>query len=313
MAYNGNKKIRINDLKKLTQKHKLSLDEILTTIGTLSALNTSNKTSIINAINEIVDMATMLDARTEILGSMNASMKNALYRGANLGDFTAAHLAAIKNGTFKDLWLGDYWRDSSTGRVYRILHFDYFNYTYDADGTQHILGDNTGQHHVVISATGGSTPFLANKNGDPRYTTSKWYTKARPQYLQDLKDYFGEENCLQWRAVENIYDNANKKAVGEAAFYGQLELPTEGMMFGFNADRAAQRATSTQYMCFEHRQLAAVAFGLVCPMPSRDPFYQTLPNFTGWSVHNVYDNTHVYSSSVAADTLGKTCVACIGG
>lgn len=53
-------------------------------------------------------------------------MHNQIYRGKNLGStITSSQKQDIANGTFHDLWVGDYWEDSS-GIKYRIMHFDYY-------------------------------------------------------------------------------------------------------------------------------------------------------------------------------------------
>ncbi|MBQ7214937.1 MAG: hypothetical protein IJS39_03010, partial [Synergistaceae bacterium] len=46
-----------------------------------------------------------LDSRTEILTGTSAGYRNSIFRGKNLGAFTAEHLAAIRAGTFGDMML----------------------------------------------------------------------------------------------------------------------------------------------------------------------------------------------------------------
>lgn len=51
-----------------------------------------------------------------------------LWRGKNLGSsFTQAQKTAIANGTFDDLWLGDYW--TINGIAYRIVDFNYWMFS----------------------------------------------------------------------------------------------------------------------------------------------------------------------------------------
>lgn len=60
-----------------------------------------------------------LNTRTEILTLHNAGTHNALYRGKNLGNvFTEAQSAAIRAGTFIDLYPGDYWPITTTYTYY---------------------------------------------------------------------------------------------------------------------------------------------------------------------------------------------------
>ena len=62
---------------------------------------------------------TALNTRTEILTYKNAGSHNALYRGKNLGNaFTEAQSAAIRAGTFDDIYPGDYWPITTTYTYY---------------------------------------------------------------------------------------------------------------------------------------------------------------------------------------------------
>ena len=70
----------------------------------------------------------------------NAGSHNTIYRGKNLGStVTQAQYTAIANGTFDDLFIGDYWTIGDLN--YRIAAFDYYLGTGDT---------NCVQHHVVI-------------------------------------------------------------------------------------------------------------------------------------------------------------------
>lgn len=71
---------------------------------------------------------------------LNAGAHNAIYRGKYLGaSVTAAQYAAIKAGTFDNLFIGDYW--TIDGVNYRIAAFDYYLNCGDTACTT---------HHVVI-------------------------------------------------------------------------------------------------------------------------------------------------------------------
>ena len=71
-----------------------------------------------------------LDARTDIIyeGSENVSpkagLKNSIFRGKNLGAFTSEHLANIRNGSFKGMWLGDYFTFEGDPQRFRIAGFN---------------------------------------------------------------------------------------------------------------------------------------------------------------------------------------------
>src|SRR5690554_4933156 len=55
----------------------------------------------------------------------NAGAHNSIYRGKFLGnEVTAAQYTAIANGTFEDMYIGDYW--TINGINWRIACFDYY-------------------------------------------------------------------------------------------------------------------------------------------------------------------------------------------
>lgn len=82
-----------------------------------------------------------MDILDEFLRPVNNSgAHNAIYRGKSLGStVTTVQYAAIKNGTFEDLYIGDYW--NIDGVNYRIAAFDYYLNSGDMSCTE---------HHVVI-------------------------------------------------------------------------------------------------------------------------------------------------------------------
>ncbi len=73
-------------------------------IGILTSLDTTAKTSLVAAINEIFGFTKVLKE------SSGAGLHNNLYRGKSLGAaLTDAQSAAIRAGTFDDMFIGDYW------------------------------------------------------------------------------------------------------------------------------------------------------------------------------------------------------------
>lgn len=81
-------------------------------------------------------------------------MHRNMFRGKNLGSsFTVAQKTAVQNGTFDDLWIGDYWVIGDN--TYRIADMDYF---IDAGSS----GESRfSQHHLVIVPDDG----LVNATG----------------------------------------------------------------------------------------------------------------------------------------------------
>lgn len=67
-------------------------------------------------------------------------LRRVIFRGKNLGTaLTAVQKAAIKDASFKGMFLGDYWNIG--GRIWRIVDMDYW---YNCGDTAFI------SHHLVI-------------------------------------------------------------------------------------------------------------------------------------------------------------------
>lgn len=145
-----------------------------------------------------------------------------IFRGKNLGStMTAEQKAAIQDGSFKDLWLGDYWEIS--GVKWRIADFDYWYNKGDTAFTK---------HHVVIVP---DTNLYTGKMNDTSTTTggyvgSKMYTTYLATAKSTISSVFGS-NLLTHReylinAVTSGYPSAG------AWTDSSVELMNEPMVFG---------------------------------------------------------------------------------
>lgn len=100
----------------------------------------------------------------------NAGVHNSIYRGKPLGStVTAAQYAEIAAGTFKDLYIGDYW--TIGGVNYRIAAFDYYLGCGDTACTQHhavIVPDSSfysAKMNETNTTEGGYTGSLMAREG----------------------------------------------------------------------------------------------------------------------------------------------------
>ena len=125
-ALNGNELLEVATMPSTGTQTVASKKSLLSEIGKWifgrlhnSRLLTQNKT-IIGAINEIKN------AETGEPGS--GAAHNAVYRGKCLGPApTAEQYEAIRNNTFDDMYVGDYWYDESEGIHWRIAGFNYYH------------------------------------------------------------------------------------------------------------------------------------------------------------------------------------------
>ena len=155
-------------------------------------------------------------------GFAPVELRRVLFRGKNLGTaLTAVQKAAIKDGSFKGMFLGDYW--SIGGRIWRIVDMDYWYNCGDTAFTSHhlvIMPDEAlynaqmNTTNVTIGGYVGSAMYKSNLANAKTIVNSafKGSVLTHREYL-----------C---NAV------ANGRPSGGAWFDSSIELPNEPMMYG---------------------------------------------------------------------------------
>lgn len=119
-----------------------------------------------------------------------------IYRGKNLGNaITPEQLTAIRNGTFDDLYVGDYW--TINGTTYRIADFDYF-YNFGFGG----FDFNEKQHHIVVVndviVNNSSWPaYNYNSDSDSNYADSTLRSYIQSNVLKTIENDFGTNNIIK--------------------------------------------------------------------------------------------------------------------
>lgn len=189
----------------------------------ISQLETTNKT-IPGAINELKSK-TLLH---------NAGGHNSIFRGKNLGtSYTSAMSKAIQNGTFDDLFVGDYL--TINGTVYRVAGFNL--------GKQ--IGDNTSMGNCMClvpdsalysaqmhnTDSGQYTEGSAANTTTGAYANSDMRTTNLAQATQKIVNDFGSTHVMSYR---DILPNAtaNGQASGWAWYDCKVELMSEVMVYG---------------------------------------------------------------------------------
>lgn len=169
----------------------------------------------------------------------NAGAHNAIYRGKNLGtSVTAAQWAAIANGTFADLYIGDYWVIG--GVTWRIAAFDYYYKTGDTSCTTHhvvIVPDTNLYNHVMNDTnitTGG-------------YIGSKMYTEGLAQAKTQINSAFGSSHILSHRQLL-VNAVTNGKPSGGSWYDSTVELMTEQNVYGGKIFGAGNDGSTIPYL-----------------------------------------------------------------
>ena len=160
-----------------------------------------------------------------IISSLNApgaGAHNAIYRGKFLGEsVTEAQYAAIADGTFADLYIGDYW--TINDRVYRIAAFDYLLNTGDINCTTHhalMVPDKKLYSHVMndTNITTGA------------YVGSKMYTEGLEQAKTTIKAAFSGHVLSKRIYLSNA--TVNGKTSAGAWCDSEVDLMCEHMVYG---------------------------------------------------------------------------------
>ena len=170
----------------------------------------------------ILDLMSAEDVTAVVKSQLAPEMHRNIFRGKNLGStVTAQQLANIRNGTFEDLFVGDYWVINSV--TWRIVDINYWLRCGDANFTKPhlvIMPDNplyNAQMNAEDTTAGGyagSTMYVSNLN-DAKTIVATAFGGAVLTHREYLTN-----------AVSNGYPSAG------AWYDSTVELPNECMMYG---------------------------------------------------------------------------------
>lgn len=165
----------------------------------------------------------------------NAGTHNMIYRGKNLGSsLTAEQAAAIKAGTFEDIYLGDYWQID--GVDYIVAGFDYWYQCGDTACTT---------HHVVIIPRNHLYTYHMNASNTTEggYVGSDMYKNGLTQAKATFNAAFGSAHILNHREhLTNAVSNGRPS--GGTWYDSTVELPNENMMYGSHIFAPASDGTN---------------------------------------------------------------------
>lgn len=162
----------------------------------------------------------------------NAGAHNAIYRGKSLGStVTTAQYAAIKAGTFNDLYIGDYW--TIDGVNYRIAAFDYYLNSGDTNCTTHhvvIVPDTCLYNAQMHNTSSGNWESGAANTTAGGYVGSDMYKSNLEQAKTTIKSAFSGHVLKHRIYLTNAV--ANGRASGGAWCDSEVDLMCEQMVYG---------------------------------------------------------------------------------
>lgn len=171
----------------------------------------------------VVNPDTAQDDVLRLTTQDGAAAHNCVYRGKALGtSVTSEQWAAIKAGTFKDLYLGDYW--SIGGMDYIIAAFDYW----------YKCGDTAcNTHHAVVVPSGQLYTYKFNPTNttDGGYVGSDLYKNGLTQAKTTFNTAFGSAHILNHREYL-VNAVTNSKPTGSDWYDSTVDLMNENMVYG---------------------------------------------------------------------------------
>ena len=167
------------------------------------------------------------DAAAALVGSISPQAHSRIFRGKNLGStVTDEQKAAIRDGSFKDLFLGDYWVINNV--TWRIVDMDYWYNTYTADY------EYFKSHHLVIMPDTclGYATMKDDGTTTGGYVGSDMYKTGLSSAKTTITNAFGNLVLTHGEYLVNAVSNG--KPSGAALKASTVEIPSEIMMYGTN-------------------------------------------------------------------------------
>jgi hypothetical protein len=228
-------------------------------------------------------------------------LRRVIFRGKNLGTaLTAVQKAAIKDGSFKGMFLGDYW--SIGGRIWRIVDMDYWYNCGDTAFTS---------HHLVIMPD----EALYNAQMNTTNVTTGGYVGSA-MYKSNLANAKTIVNAAFQGSVLTHREYlcnavANGRPSGGAWFDSSIELPNEPMMYGHpHFSPTSDGSTVPSIYTISKTQLALF---MVCPRfivnRSYNQWLRDVVSSAYFAYVNGNGNAHYY---YASDSYGVRPVFPVG-
>lgn len=171
-----------------------------------------------------------------------------VFRGKNLGEYiTDEQLAAIQDGSFEDLYVGDYWVDVDSIKFY-IADINYF----------YSIGDSKyvpilQKPHIVVMP---DNP-IDSQTFNPTETTSGGYSHCQllnnfGTSLNKFKNIFGE-NCVKFAELYSTGRNTDTKLATTSWFSVNIAIPNSIQALGYRPDfeiREPIQSSTRQFSLF---------------------------------------------------------------
>ena len=203
----------------VAEEYQIDYDQLASAI--LNKLSTQNFSSLDTTSKTVLGAIDELNSKT--IFANNAGFHNSIYRGKNLGtSFTSAMSSAIQDGTFDDLFVGDYL--TINGTVYCVAGFNLIKNCGDSVS----IGNNM---CLVPDSALYSASMNSTNTTEGAYVNSEMRTTNLAQATTKITTDFGSSHVISYR---DILANAtsNGQASGWAWVDCKVELMSEVMVYG---------------------------------------------------------------------------------
>lgn len=183
---------------------------------------------------KIVPVVSALLASAHLL---SAEIHRMIFRGKNLGNkLTSEQLAHIQDGTFEDLWLGDYWKINNV--IWRIVDFNYWMNSGDTALTKpHVL---VMPDHALYNAQMNTSNMTTGA-----YTGSAMFTSNLAAARTAFKNAFGSAVITHREIFTNATTNGYPSSGAWVDSY--FDLANEIMMYGTYCHAPAGNGSTIPY------------------------------------------------------------------
>ena len=212
--------------------------------------------------------AKFADLKSIVVAS-NAGAHNAIYRGKDITDYYYGNETyngktfseAVADGTFDNIFPGDYIIGQNSNRKYLVADLNYRLHTGDTEcTTPHVL--------MIPEKSMGTAQMNDSNVTTGAYVGSKMYTTNLAPFKTVINNDFGSGHILQHRnhlqnAVTNGYES------GGTWYDSTIELMSEKMVYGTDVFHNITHGTNipnnyvidkSQLSIFKHRHDLIVAF-----------------------------------------------------
>ena len=174
------------------------------------------------------------DAAVDFAGMISGIQHRNVYRGKNLGTtITDAQKAAVHNGTFDDLFIGDYW--TINGHKYVIADMNYWKGRYDkltaTEGEDPILSVDK-NHLVMLAVWPGTAKMNDTAITTGAYLGSKMYTENLVPIREAIATDFGDMVVYHRERFANSVDEESGVPTTDVWVDSYADLMNEPMVYG---------------------------------------------------------------------------------